>query len=465
MKLTTSLFVALITTTFISAQEITGTWQGTLNVQGTKLEIVFHIEKQLNGYTSLMDSPTQGAYGIKTTNTIYENEKLQITATDLGLFYQGTAKNDSIMGIFNQNGMPFPLTLVRTEKKTQLRPQEPKAPFPYKIEEIEFTNAKENINLAGTLTLPQKKEKSSAVILIAGSGPNDRDETIFGHKPFWVLADYLSRNGIAVLRYDKRGVEKSGGEYFTATTQDFADDAEAALNYLKSRKEIDSSSIGLIGHSEGGIIAPMIASQNKDVKFLVLMAGLGVSGIELSLAQNQFAFNKASLSDKEKDSLNEILKKVFTSTDNWTEYVGSEAERSALKNELNILWQNLPMKIRGQVTKETFIEKTTANIATPWFRHFLKVNPPIYLQKLSIPVLAINGEKDTQVDYKSNLSAIESALIEGGNIKYEIKTYPNLNHLFQESNTGEIDEYVKIEQTISTKVLSDITKWIEAQIK
>ena len=280
-----------------------------------------------------------------------------------------------------------------------------------------------------------------------------------------MLADYLSRNGIAVLRYDKRGVEKSGGEYFTATTQDFADDAEAALNYLKSRKEIDSSSIGLIGHSEGGIIAPMIASQNKDVKFLVLMAGLGVSGIELSLAQNQFAFNKASLSDKEKDSLNEILKKVFTSTDNWTEYVGSEAERSALKNELNILWQNLPMKIRGQVTKETFIEKTTANIATPWFRHFLKVNPPIYLQKLSIPVLAINGEKDTQVDYKSNLSAIESALIEGGNIKYEIKTYPNLNHLFQESNTGEIDEYVKIEQTISTKVLSDITKWIEAQIK
>ena len=465
MKLTTSLFVALITTTFISAQEITGTWQGTLNVQGTKLEIVFHIEKQLNGYTSLMDSPTQGAYGIKTTNTIYENEKLQITAIDLGLFYQATAKNDSITGIFNQNGMPFPLTLVRTEKKTQLRPQEPKAPFPYKIEEIEFTNAKENINLAGTLTLPQKKEKSSAVILIAGSGPNDRDETIFGHKPFWVLADYLSRNGIAVLRYDKRGVEKSGGEYFTATTQDFADDAEAALNYLKSRKEIDSSSIGLIGHSEGGIIAPMIASQNKDVKFLVLMAGLGVSGIELSLAQNQFAFNKASLSDKEKDSLNEILKKVFTSTDNWTEYVGSEAERSALKNELNILWQNLPMKIRGQVTKETFIEKTTANIATPWFRHFLKVNPPIYLQKLSIPVLAINGEKDTQVDYKSNLSAIESALIEGGNIKYEIKTYPNLNHLFQESNTGEIDEYVKIEQTISTKVLSDITKWIEAQIK
>ena len=280
-----------------------------------------------------------------------------------------------------------------------------------------------------------------------------------------MLADYLSRNGIAVLRYDKRGVEKSGGEYFTATTQDFADDAEAALNYLKSRKEIDTSNIGLIGHSEGGIIAPMIASQNKDVQFIVLMAGLGVSGIELSLAQNQFALNKASLSDKEKDALNEILKKIFTSTENWTGYVGSETERSALKNELNILWQNLPMKIRGQVSKETFIEKTTANIATPWFRHFLKVKPPIYLQKISIPVLAINGEKDTQVDYKCNLSAIEAALIQADNIKYKIKTYPNLNHLFQESNTGEIDEYVKIEQTISPKVLSDVTKWIETQIK
>lgn len=465
MKSIITLLVSLLTTTSLFSQEIAGTWQGTLDVQGTKLEIVFHIEKQGDGHTSVMDSPTQGAYGIKTTKTSIENNKLQIIATELAIFYQGTLKSDSITGIFNQNGMPFPLTLIRTEKKAQLRPQEPKAPYPDTIEEIVFTNTKEKIDLAGTLTLPKGKDKSPVVILIAGSGPNDRDETIFGHKPFWVLADHLSRNGIAVLRYDKRGVEKSGGEYFTATTQDFADDAEAALNYLKTRKEIDSSHIGLIGHSEGGIIAPMIASQNRDVQFVVLMAGLGVSGAELSLAQNQFAFNMTSLSDKEKKTLDDILKKVYASTHNWTGYVGSEAEREALKQELTILWQNLPTEIRGQVSKETFVEKTTANIATPWFRHFLKVNPTAYLQKLTIPVLAINGEKDTQVEYTSNLAAIEAALKKGNNKQFEIKTYPNLNHLFQESTTGEIDEYAKIEQTISPEVLLDITNWIVTQIK
>lgn len=465
MKPIASLLVSLFTITSLFSQEISGTWQGALNVQGTKLEIVFHIEKQTEGYISTMDSPTQGAYGIKTTKTTFENGKLQITAIDLGLFYQGTLKGDSISGTFNQNGIPFPLALVKTEKKTQLRPQEPKEPYPYAVEEIIFSNTKEKIDLAGTLTLPKVNGKSPAVILVAGSGPNDRDETIFGHKPFWVLADYLTRNGIAVLRYDKRGVDKSGGEYFTATTQDFADDAQAALNYLKTRKEIDTSNIGLIGHSEGGIIAPMIASENKDIQFLVLMAGLGVSGSELSLAQNQFAFNKTSLTDEEKEVLYDNLKKVYKSVENWTGYVGSEAERNSLKKELTTLWQNLPAEIRGQVSEQTFIEKTTANIASPWFRHFLKVNPSEYLQKLSLPVLVLNGEKDIQVEYKSNLHAIEAALKKGQNKQYEIKSYPNLNHLFQESTTGEIDEYAKIEQTISPKVLLDITNWIEAQIK
>lgn len=465
MKSIITLLVSLLTTASLFSQEITGTWQGTLNVQGAKLEIVFHIEKQGVGHTSVMDSPTQGAYDIKTTKTTFENGKLQITAAELGVFYQGTLKGDSITGTFNQNGMPFPLTLIRTEKKTQLRPQEPKAPYPYLVEDVVFTNTKEKIKLSGTLTLPKEKEKSPAVILIAGSGPNDRDETVFGHKPFWVLADFLSRNGIAVLRYDKRGVGKSGGEYFTATTHDFADDAEAALNYLKTRKEIDTSNIGLIGHSEGGVIAPMIASQNRDVQFVVLMAALGVSGEELSLAQNQYTFNKTSLTDREKESLNEILKNVYASVDNWTGYVGTETERNALKEELNVLWQNLPMEIRGQVSKEIFIEKTTANIATPWFRHFLKENPTAYLQKLTIPVLAINGEKDSQVEYKSNLAAIKAALNKGNNKQFVIKPFPNLNHLFQESTTGEIDEYAKIEQTISPEVLLDITNWIVTQIK
>ena len=465
MKYIMILAVLIFTITNLFAQEIVGTWQGTLNAMGTNLEIVFHFEKKGNEYTSLMDSPTQGAFGIATTKTTFENGKLEIVNSNLALFYQGKLAKDSIVGTFNQNGISFPLNLVSTVKKTQLRPQEPKPPFPYDTEDIVFTNIKEKIDLAGTLTLPKSKMKSPAVIMIAGSGPNDRDETIFGQKPFWVLADYLSRNGIAVLRYDKRGIDESGGEYFTATTQDFAEDAEAAIKYLKTRKEIDALQIGLIGHSEGGIIAPMIAVKNSDVRFIVLMAGLGVKGSELSLAQNQFAFNKTNLPKEGKEHLNEMLKAIYESVTKWKEYVGSEAERNQLRQDLGMLWQNLPREMSDKVSKEAFVDKTTSNIATPWFRSFLKTNPVDYLQKLTIPILAINGEKDTQVDYKKNLTAIEASLKKGSNKHYTIKIYPKLNHLFQKSTTGEIDEYVKIEQTISPEVLSDITMWIQKQVK
>ena len=465
MKLIISCVFSLFTLTSLFSQEISGSWQGILEIQGTNLEIVFHIEKQANNFVSTMDSPTQGAFGIATTKTSFDNDKLQIIVSNLGIFYQATLKSDSLFGTFNQNGMPFPLTLVRTEKKTQLRPQEPKEPYPYKVEEVVFTNLKEKIDLSATLTLPKEKEKSPAVVLIAGSGPNDRDETVFGHKPFWVLADYLTRNGIAVLRFDKRGTGESGGEYFTATTQDFADDAEAALNYLKKRREIDTSNLGLIGHSEGGIIAPIIAARNNDVKFIVLMAGLGVSGAELSLAQNQFAFNKTSISEREKEDLDKILRSIYESVTNWSEYVGSNEERDTLKKELGVLWENLPQEIQPQVKKDVFVEKTTSNIASPWFRSFLKTDPLVYLEKVSIPVLAINGENDTQVEYQTNLNKIEAALKKANNKHYTIKSYPQLNHLFQESTTGELDEYGKIEQTISPDVLSDITNWILEQVK
>ena len=465
MKLIISCVFSLFTLTSLFSQEISGSWQGILEIQGTNLEIVFHIEKQANNFVSTMDSPAQGAFGIATTKTSFDNDKLQIIVSNLGIFYQATLKSDSLFGTFNQNGLPFPLTLVRTEKKTQLRPQEPKEPYPYKVEEVVFTNLKEKIDLSATLTLPKEKEKSPAVVLIAGSGPNDRDETVFGHKPFWVLADYLTRNGIAVLRFDKRGTGESGGEYFTATTQDFADDAEAALNYLKKRREIDTSNLGLIGHSEGGIIAPIIAARNNDVKFIVLMAGLGVSGAELSLAQNQFAFNKTSISEREKEDLDKILRSIYESVTNWSEYVGSNEERDTLKKELGVLWENLPQEIQPQVKKDVFVEKTTSNIASPWFRSFLKTDPLVYLEKVSIPVLAINGENDTQVEYQTNLNKIEAALKKANNKHYTVKSYPQLNHLFQESTTGELDEYGKIEQTISPEVLSDITNWILEQVK
>ena len=463
-KTITCFIIFLLSTISLYSQDIIGSWQGKLKVQGVELEIVFHIEGQNSEFTSLMDSPTQGAFDIATTKTTFKNKQLEIVVTNLGAFYQGKLSNDTISGTFNQGGMPFALTLVRTEKKELFRPQEPKAPFPYEVEETTFTNTKEKIELAATLTLPRQKEKSPAVILIAGSGPNDRDETIFAHKPFWIIADYLTRQGIAVLRFDKRGVGESEGEYFTATTQDFAEDVEAAISYLKTRKEIDPTNIGLIGHSEGGIIAPIVATQSNDVKFVILLAGLGVTGTELVLAQHRHEFDKLELSEDEKEKLNNTIINLYSNVLNWTEYAGTDEERDQLKQDLSALWQNLTPKMQGG-SKEAFIKQTTAKIISPWFRYFLKINPLEYIQKLSIPTLAINGEIDTQVEYQSNLLGIEEALNKANNKQHTIKSYPHLNHLFQESTTGEIDEYGKIEQTISPIVLSDIANWIRKQVE
>ena len=469
-KTIASLTIVLLSTMNLFSQEIVGSWQGILKVQGVELEILFHIEKQEDSeYISTMDSPTQGAFDIPTTKTTFKSNSLEIVVANLGAFYQGRLANDTITGTFNQGGIPFPLKLVRAEKEELLRPQEPLPPYPYDVEEITFTNSKEEIDLAGTLTLPRQSKKFAAVILIAGSGPNDRDETVFKHKPFWVLADYLTRQGIAVLRYDKRGVDKSGGEYFTATTKDFAEDVEAAISYLKTRKEIDHTNIGLIGHSEGGVIAPMVAVENSDVKFAVLMAGLGVSGMELILEQHQHAFDKTALTKEEKENINTILINIYSNVLSWKEYVGTDEERNELKQELDTLWQNLPKEMRGQeqntAAKEIYIEKTAANITSPWFRYFLKTNTSDYLKRLTIPILAINGANDTQVNYKANLNGIEQALKEANNKHYTIKSYPHLNHLFQESTTGEVDEYGKIEQTMSPSILSDIANWIKQQVE
>ena len=464
-KTITSIAALLLLTTSLFSQKIGGTWQGVLKVQGVELEIVFHIEKHDSEYISLMDSPTQGAFDISTTKTTFKNEQVEIVVANLGAFYQGKLDNDTIKGTFNQGGIPFPLVLSKTIKKKPLRPQEPKAPYPYDVEETTFINTKEKIKLAATLTLPKQKKKSPAVILIAGSGPNDRDETIFAHKPFWILADYLTRQGIAVLRYDKRGVGESEGEYFTATTKDFAEDVGAAISYLKTREEIDTTNIGLIGHSEGGIIAPMVAAGSNDVKFIVLMAGLGVTGTELVLAQHQREFDKQSPTDEEKENLNKALINLYSNILNWTEYAGNDKERSQLKEDLGVLWQSISRDTQATMQKDLFIKQTTSKIISPWFRYFLGINPLEHIEKIRIPVLAINGENDTQVDYQSNLEGIEKALKKGSNKQYTIKSYPHMNHLFQESTTGEIEEYGKIEETFSPIVLSDIANWIKLQVE
>ena len=446
-------------TTALFAQDITGSWEGKLQIQNTKLRIVFHIERTDGGYESKMDSPDQGAFGLATSKTTFSDNQLEILASGMGISYTGTVQGDSIAGIFRQGVMQLSLVLKPAQKTVLSRPQEPEAPFPYRIEDITFSNEANGNILAGTLTAPNGTGIFPAVILIAGSGPHDRDESILGHKPFWVIADHLTRNGFAVLRYDKRGIGKSNGNYATATTHDFASDVIAALNYLQSQGNIDKKRIALIGHSEGGVIAPMVAANDKRVGAVVLMAGMGMEGGKLLLQQNADLMKHQQIPQDSIDDVKDVLEPIYQSLKNWK---GTEAEQKKLTDQFGLLWETMPASARGAGSREQFIGGNMGAMLSVWYRSFLSLNPADYLQKVKCPVLAANGEKDIQVEARQNLHAIEESLKKGGNKKYTIKSYPDLNHLFQECETGAVDEYGKIEQTISPQFLSDMTNWLKS---
>ena len=337
------------------------------------------------------------------------------------------------------------------------RPQEPKPPYPYRSEEVTFTKIGGGFDLAGTLTIPEKEGRYPVAILITGSGPQDRDEALSGHKPFLVLADYLTRQGIAVLRYDDRGVAKSGGIFKTATSFDFATDAESAIDFLKKRTDIDSLKIGLIGHSEGGIIAPIVASHRGDVAFIILMAGPGLTGEQILLLQSEL-ISKAEKMDEKSIKANEKL-----SRDLYTVLKKNNDDAKA-EQKLRALFAEIDKKN----TRDTSYHKLTdaeisiqiKTVTSPWFRCFLTLNPEDYLSQVKCPLLAINGSLDLQVPPKENLQAIEKALIFGGNPRYTIEELPGLNHLFQHATTGSPAEYAKIEETISPSALVLIGNWI-----
>ena len=395
MKKRVSILLLLSVTISLAAQEITGSWSGTLNVMGNRLPVVFNISRTDSLYSTTMDSPAQNAFGVPTTKTTFSGNRLEIVATGLGIFYQGTVQGDSIIGTFNQGGIPFPLVLKQSGKPLLNRPQEPLPPFPYRSEEVKFPNKKDEIELSGSLTIPDSTGRFPAVVLIAGSGPHDRDETIFGHKPFLVIADHLTRNGFVVLRYDKRGIGNSTGDYQGATTRDFAADAAAAVAYLKTRREVMQSAIGLIGHSEGGLIAPMVASSGKhDIRFIVLMAGMGENGLETVMEQNRISMQQLNMEPENIEQSLRALREIFESLSEWE---GREADRVVLRDRLSQLWEQYPLFVKMKINKENFIRNQVNPITTPWYRQFLTLDPSQFLQKVKCSVLAINGENDTQV--------------------------------------------------------------------
>jgi pimeloyl-ACP methyl ester carboxylesterase len=444
-------------------QDITGDWHGVLKVQGAQLRLVFHINKAETGYSATMDSPDQQAKGIPVTEASYEPPTLKLSVSNLGVEYEGALDADgNITGTFKQAGQSFPLNLSRTpvEKEKRLRPQEPAKPYPYVEEEITFENNEANIRLAGTLTLPEKEGLYPAVVLISGSGPQDRNEELFGHKPFLVIADYLTRNGIAVLRFDDRGTASSSGNFGTATTFDFSTDAEAAVNYLLTRKEINKKQIGLIGHSEGGTIAPMVAARSNDVAFIVLLAGTGIQGNEILLFQTAAIGKAEGMSEESLQALVAANRSVFD--------IIIQSDDTKKLQTINTRFKELIAKnlaITMGMNEDDYIRQLTMKLINPWTQYFLKYNPATALEKVKCPVLALNGEKDMQVPSKVNLEAIRTALFNGGNKNVTIKELPGLNHLFQECNTGRLGEYETIEQTFSPVALNEIRDWITVQIK
>ena len=464
-----NLTLVILTSLFsltIYGQDITGQWNGALKIQGTQMRLVFNISQTENSLSSTMDSPDQGAKGIPTTTTSFENSILKITIANAKIEYEGTLGQDNIIvGTFKQGGQSFPMNLSKEkiDKEKLVRPQEPIKPFPYYSEDITFENKKVGINLAGTLTLPNKEGVFPVVILISGSGPQNRDEELLGHKPFLVLSDFLTKNGIAVLRYDDRGIAMSKGDFKTATSADFATDVESAIAYLKTRKEINKNKIGLIGHSEGGLIAPMVASKSKEVAFIILLAGTGIQGDSLLLLQKKLIEEASGINKEDIQKGQSSNRKVF-------DIVNKSTSLEQLNSDLTIYFKqilkdNPNTQKPAEMSDDDFVKLQVKQIASPWMQYFIKYNPAAALEKVKCPVLAINGEKDLQVPPKENLEAIKKALTKGGNKRVATKELPNLNHLFQECNTGSPDEYATIEQTFSPIALTEILKWLQTQTK
>ena len=446
---------------------IEGIREGKLKVPGAELRIVFNISKNPDGIlTATLDSPDQGATGIPVEEVVFKDNTLRLEVKSVGAVFEGKVSEDFLVieGELKQSGGAFPLTVKRVDKAVEiLRPQEPKKPYPYIEEEAIYENKKAGITLAGTLTLPSEKGPFPAVLLITGSGPQDRNETIYGHYPFMVLADYLTRQGIAVLRVDDRGVGESTGDFSLATSEDFASDVLAGIEYLKTRKEINPEQIGLIGHSEGGLIAPMVAIKSPDVAFIILMAGTGLTGEEILYLQGALISRAMGISEEDITKNRQFNEKIFS-------LIRQEKDVKIIEEKLRQMfmadWTELNEEEKNKIgDPEVFLEAQLQSLLSPWFRFFLTYDPKPTLSKVKCPVLAINGEKDLQVPPKENLSAIEEALVAGGNKNFIVKELPGLNHLFQTAQTGVPSEYAKIEETISPIALKIIGDWISEQAK
>jgi fermentation-respiration switch protein FrsA (DUF1100 family) len=442
---------------------IDGFWLGTLKVPGAELRIALTISKSDDGkYAATMNSVDQGSGEMPLGEVKFENHLLSIKSPKFGIEFEGNVdvRHKTFDSEFRQGSNKFPIMFHKVDKlPTISRPQDPKRPFPYNEEQVEYENKNAAIKIAGTLTYPKSDGPFPAVILLNGSGPQNRDSEVFGHKPFLVLSDYLTRQGIAVLRTDDRGVGGTTGKFEGSTTGDFTEDALAGIQYLRGRKEINPKQIGLIGHSEGGMMAPIAASKSQDVSFIVMVAGVGVRFSDIILFQKELKWKNAGMSEEDL-----ILHR------NWhndvSEIVTMDINDAAAADKIRALYSGLSKEEKSRLDKTPESLEGEINWElSPWRRYASKYNAASVISKVRCPVLAINGSKDMQVTADENLKAIEKALKAGGNTNYMIKELQGLNHLLQTADTGEELEYTKIEETMSPTAMKIISDWIKEQVE
>ena len=442
-------------------ENLKGEWLGKLSVQAFELRIVFRFTEDSTGARKVfLDSPDQGAKDIPASLTKVSGDSVRIDIKSIMAHYEALLTGDTLLsGVFNQAGMKLPLTLTHQKKAFVLeRPQHPEPPFDYKIREVSFVNLENQLTLSGTVTYPKGEGKFPGVVLISGSGPQNRDEELLGHKPFWVIADHLTRHGIAVLRYDDRGFGKSEGLFGEANTLDFASDARAAFSFLKNQSFIDTLSVGLAGHSEGGLIAQILGAGMKYIDFLVLLAAPGIRGDKTLLLQSEEISRASGMTEKDISRSQKTNKKIYA-------VLMKENDHSIAATKIEKILQRHMKKLSQEEKQaaglsEEYIRQMVNQVNSNWFRTFLKINPVDYLREINCPVLALNGSLDLQVLPDENLSVIEQTLILAGNPAVTVVELDGLNHLFQPARTGLPGEYGQIETTFDPAVLQLITDFI-----
>jgi uncharacterized protein len=434
---------------------VEGNWQSALEAHGLRLRYQLHVSHDTAGeLVAALDNLDQSVIGLPAARVSLKTDNgFHFEIPSIAGIFEGTfnPSKNTITGNWSQTGAEQKLEFIRSDQPLELRrPQIPAKPYPYREEEVTFPSAAAGVTLAGTLTLPKGVGPFPSAILIAGSGPQDRDDALANHKPFLVLSDYLTRKGIAVLRYDKRGIGKSGGSADSATTLDLAADAKAAVSYVKSRKEIDATKIGLIGHSEGAMIAPYLATHSQDIAWLVLLAPPATKGEDTLLNQSELIGRAGGLSEPQLVSSLTFDREAY-------DLVRKEKEAPALIKKLNALVKDTGL---DAATPPAVLETQFRMLSSPWLRFFLDYDPLPTLQTLKTPTLALFGEKDLQVPPNSNLPLIKKAFVDSGNPDAAATALPDLNHLFQHAFSGSPAEYAAIEETVSPEALQLICDWI-----